>query len=428
MKLPVLIMCPDNAGSLAATRLFGRAGVPVTVASSGPLAASRWSCFADKLWHFKLGRREDQIVHRMKQFANSNGKHVLLASSDELTWLFARYYDLLSEKFLVYSPAISVIDRVLNKGKLRDACETAGIPTLKTWCPQNYAELLAVRHYFEYPVLIKPRSHIFDTRHEKGKVVGSEADLLSDFAAYQASERTGKHKPAPQPYPIFQEFVQKAVENVVSISGFIDRSGSRTVLRGSRKVFQRSRPVGLGLAFEAIEVDPWLGKKSIALCRQLGYFGIFEIEFVELNGRWHLIDFNPRFYREMGLDIASGAPLPLLAYVDACGDLAALDEAVEAANRITIVPLGYSDIFTTRIVVAFRLASSLFLEWDAFRWHWRMRGCLIDAFWDWSDPLPWVAHALSELLRGARLTVRAAVWTFRRSVRSIRPTEQELNA
>ena len=106
-----------------------------------------------------------------------------------------------------------------------------------------------------------------------------------------------------------------------------------------------------------------------------------------------------------------------------------LDEAVRAANRAhELMPLGFSDIFTTRIIVGLRLVGSLFSEWDALRWHWKMRGRLVDAFWDWRDPLPWVSHLLSEVLRGARTVLSASASRPRRSTGSPEAATQELEA
>ena len=56
------------------------------------------------------------------------------------------------------------------------------------------------------------------------------------------------------------------------------------------------------------------------LCREVGYFGVFEIEFLRVLDRgWAVIDFNPRFYHQMGFDIARGLPLPIWAYLGASG-------------------------------------------------------------------------------------------------------------
>ena len=46
-----------------------------------------------------------------------------------------------------------------------------------------------------------------------------------------------------------------------------------------------------------------------------------------------LIDFNPRFYSQMGFDIARGLPLPMLVLWAAQGDREQLDAELEKARR-----------------------------------------------------------------------------------------------
>ena len=44
------------------------------------------------------------------------------------------------------------------------------------------------------------------------------------------------------------------------------------------------------------------------LCRGLGYFGAFEVEFLREGERRMVIDFNPRFYGQMAFDVKRGLP------------------------------------------------------------------------------------------------------------------------
>src|SRR5262249_39902961 len=69
------------------------------------------------------------------------------------------------------------------------------------------------------------------------------------------------------------------------------------------------------------------------LCRNTGYFGVFEAELIRSGDRRLLIDFNPRYYNQMGFDIARGLPLPLLVHAAARGDLPRLRALAREAQR-----------------------------------------------------------------------------------------------
>src|SRR6185503_2657993 len=76
-----------------------------------------------------------------------------------------------------------------------------------------------------------------------------------------------------------------------------------------------------------------LTQKLAALCKRLGYFGVFEVEFIQADGKALLIDFNPRFYSQMAFDIARGVPLPYFIYLAACRREEELQRAVAVANE-----------------------------------------------------------------------------------------------
>src|SRR5262249_24663873 len=140
--------------------------------------------------------------------------------------------------------------------------------------------------------------------------------------------------------------------------------------RASRKILQRPAGVGVGVCFEGATVDAELVVKLVALARHVGFFGAFEAEFVG-DGVHKLIDFNPRYYGQMGFDIARGAPLPCMLHVGALGEAASIlakatDAMGEGAPRV------YEDFMTLRLMLASRrIAGTLPAERQA-KWKlWR---------------------------------------------------------
>jgi D-aspartate ligase len=408
-RRPVLMTDLAAAGTLAAVRSLGGAGIPVTVVDFGLLKATRWSRFATEYWACPSVAGKVASFDALKRWADRSSGHVLFATSDETAWLYARYADEIKKTILVYTPSLETVETILDKERLWFACLSVNIPTLPTWFPRDEGEAKALAPDLPYPLLIKPRTHVFRDRRDKGSVVDSHQALQGAYAGFLHRERgKASFENSGQKPPLLQQFVVEAVENVISVSGFIDRSGTRSVIRASRKILQRSRPVGIGLAFEAIDVDPALAEAAIALCKRVGYFGVFEMEFVAFDGVWRLIDFNPRFFHQMGLDIQSGAPLPLFAYFDACGELACLDQAIATCAEMSRTELGFSDTFTVPLTVALRSLVDRATPRDLAAWYWSKRGRLVDATFDWRDPLPALVHAMSELRLGFAALPRVA--------------------
>src|SRR5262249_41353571 len=152
---------------------------------------------------------------------------------------------------------------------------------------------------------------------------------------------------------------------------------------------------------EAAPLDAELAEKIRALCVEVGYFGVFQIECLRVGGRFLLIDMNPRYYHYMAFDIARGMPLPLFAHLAACGDEGALAREVEEARAHSG---NGASAFTYRLqlgelLLAQRLAGTISRE-EATRWRlWcaSHRGHLVDAVLKEGDGMPSLVDAAMHL-------------------------------
>jgi predicted ATP-grasp superfamily ATP-dependent carboligase len=153
-------------------------------------------------------------------------------------------------------------------------------------------------------------------------------------------------------------------------------------------------------------VDGDLTRKLIALCKQVGYFGVFEVEFIEVDDRHLMIDFNPRFYNQLRFDCDRGLSLPLLSYHAALGNEAELERLVAASE-----PNGrrWPEVFTHRlnleILLRAQRLSGVLTRSEARRWRdWleRYRGNICDAAFDADDPLPAALDVLQVVYQCAR--------------------------
>jgi D-aspartate ligase len=142
------------------------------------------------------------------------------------------------------------------------------------------------------------------------------------------------------------------------------------------------------------------------LCETIGYYGIFEVEFVWFDGQWNLIDFNPRMFNQMALDISRGLPLPLLLYLDAIGDREALDAALERAQiKAEHQKAVLFDGFTMRAILTAKTMTLRSTKNERLYWKsWRKRNSShsMDVAVDKSDRMPGIIHAISEIYLGLK--------------------------
>jgi hypothetical protein len=163
---------------------------------------------------------------------------------------------------------------------------------------------------------------------------------------------------------------------------------------------------------------PCLSESVRRLCIELGYFGIFEAEFIRFNNDWALIDFNPRLFSQIAMDVRRGMPLPLLACLGAAGRTSELRDAVTHAQQTEDLPAVFCDSFTMRAILLAKTLS--FRSSPAERTHWRNwkrkhAAHMVDFAFDWRDPMPGLVHALSESylgLKSIRRFLRDTPWTL----------------
>jgi D-aspartate ligase len=406
-RLSVLLASASAGGTIAAARYLGSIGLDVGVVSSSSLGAAAWSRYVSRTYSAPPESAGRQFVDRLIEIGKAEPGQILLPTSDQTAWLYTANAGLLAQYFCMYQPSIESMQRILNKELVADAATRAGLAVLPSWNPRNVDELAALAPTLRYPILIKPRSHIQRIRNDKGIVVHSAHELMQKYQEFVAREEDRPADSSRSPgdsLPLLQQFVRVGKEGVHSITGFVDRTGELFVTRRATKVFLRSRPVGVGVCFESLPPAPALSDAIHRLCLELGFFGIFEVEFLAFEGGWALIDFNPRFFNQMGMDIHRGMPTPLLACLDASQQSAALREAVAKAKTDgeATAPVFY-DRFTLRAILLAQTVTSRISREDRAHWRdWTKRhaGHAIDVAVDRRDPMPGIIHAVSEIYLG----------------------------
>jgi D-aspartate ligase len=416
VRPPILLCDAAFSGTLAAVRSLGRAGVPVVVAGSVPVAPAFLSRYTTR--HFRCPPVTDarQFLDWLLQFGDREGRHVLYPTSDEVVYLLAAHRDALSKRFALYQPDLATMLCVLDKKKLYEAAGEVGLDAPRTWFPESSRDVESAARDAGTPLMIKPRTQAFLQPHHKGEIGPRDPALLREVydrfcleSAY--SEPVVSHMPELM-RPMLQRFYPQAAESIYSVTGFRDATGGQLALLGSVKVLQRPRSIGIGLCFESAPLPEGLFASVSRFLERIGYYGIFELEFVRDGERLLLIDMNPRFYHQLALDVARGLDLPRLAYA------AAIEEPAEVAQLVALAPNGEGAAYSfcngigLRVLVGAQKLFGAMSSEEAARWgEWTRdaRRTLVDSADAADDRAPYVAEVagqLYEFLRHPRSFVR----------------------
>ena len=250
----------------------------------------------------------------------------------------AQNREALSRSFLLYQPSAETIFTLLNKQRLYEQAQVLGIGTPTSYYPQSFAELDALRGELQFPLIVKPKTQIGLNINLKGLVSHNARQLHANVRQFlerirHADELLSYDQSVA--WPIIQQFHPEARTETYSLSGFVTEDAGQMVVRAAKKVLQQPFQVGIGLAFESRQVDPTVIESVRKLCRATGFYGVFEAELIRAPGtnRFLLMDFNPRFYGQMGFDDYREMPLPYFAYLAALGQHAELALQLKQAEQ-----------------------------------------------------------------------------------------------
>lgn len=398
----MVLTMADYYGTLAAARCLGERGVPVWVAGSRFFSPALWSRWATRRFLGPSATDANALVDWLLDLGRREPGHVLYPTSDDLLWSFAKREDEIRSVFRTYMPNRDAIVALLDKSILYRSWSEMGQSTPRTWFPRTESDLAAIAREARFPLVIKPRSQAAFPSHVKGVYVASADALVPRHREFTTRFRHEEAIARSMPdvdLPMIQEYHSEAADSIYSLSGFVDRTGELCVMRGARKVLQRPRRLGLGICFEDVPVDPDLAEAMRVLLRKHGYYGIFEAELIAVGDEHLLIDLNPRFFGQMQFDIARGCPLPLFAYLGACGRERDLLSAVNEAHfSFFDRGSGHCHSIALSILVGLQRISGRMTEEEATRWRSFMdRESISDMVRDHRDPLPAWIDALTHV-------------------------------
>jgi D-aspartate ligase len=313
-----LLTTGEYYGTLAAARCYGRLNIPVYLAGSTNITQTRWSRYVTEIVEAPAVNDFDAFAEWLVTFGRERPGLFLYSTSDDMSWLLASRRDELGQYYRLYQPPLETIVGLLDKHKLYEGCRDVGIDVPETSFPDSDGAVANIAACAKMPLLIKPRTQMLLTSKAKGRLCREASELSGAYQTFRLENKYRQEIVAYDPnivWPMLQAYHPEAMTETYSLSGFIDETGEVFEVRAARKVFQRPRRLGVGLCFLGQPVNPALRQKIFDLCRRVGYYGAFESEFVPISTGQHLlIDFNPRFYGQMGFEVARGMPLPAFVY------------------------------------------------------------------------------------------------------------------
>jgi D-aspartate ligase len=297
---------------LAAIRSLGRQGLRVIAVDNRPFALGFRSRYAEPRLAPDPLDDEDGFIAALQAIAGETDDVLpLFPTHDEHLNAIARHADVLGERYRFPFPSWEVLERIQSKRHQLETAEAAGVPIPRTFYPGSAEEALAAGEEVGFPLIVKPSANVGFRRSHKRQLFRCESPAELE----RAYELAAPHE------PMVQELIPGSAEEMYTLGSYLDRDGQALGLFSGRKLSQTRGYMGSARAGEAVWVDEVV-EQGLALLRALGFHGISQVEVMRdpRDGRYKLLEVNPRLWQWHSLAAACGVDLPWIAYRDLVGD------------------------------------------------------------------------------------------------------------
>lgn len=287
---------------LAAARALAAASYRVACAASFRHAAALWSraCHKPLVLPDPLSS-VTAFESRLEEVLRAGNYELLIPGTDAALLVVSDGRSRLEGLTMHGLPSPEAVEAALDKRTLLQSAATVGVETPDSLVCRTQDEVVAAGNEFGLPVMVKARSSV--TR-EDDRVVQHRSILVADKKGLGAAIQETR-------LPCLVQRLESE-PRLLSLAGVATEDG---LLAVAASRYLRTWPVHAGAAAfsETIAPPPGLVAAARAVLGQLGWHGIFELEFLETNkNQALLIDLNPRVYGSLALAVAAGVNLPAL--------------------------------------------------------------------------------------------------------------------
>ena len=309
---------------LAFIRSLGHRGVPLRAYASQQRPAGRYSRYVSDFGVAPSALKLGEFHNWLEQAIERDGIDLVAPTSDYVVFAVAEFDRIhgtdLSGGVGGARGAAAVRD-CLFKDRFAQLVDDLGFPSPAWSAPTSVDEAIEAGERFNYPVILKPKSHV-GIGLARGAVARDEAAVRAGFVPYEIVD-PGNESIQSEPdlaLPIMQEMIVRSRTRVVSVTGYIDATGELHGVEYTSKIEQWGGELAVGTLFEAV-VEPEFAADAIQVARRSIGRGMFEFEVLTdlETGEYWAIELNPRGFGQMSLSIARGSDLPALWYTDATG-------------------------------------------------------------------------------------------------------------
>ncbi len=295
-----------NLNGLSIARSLGRHGVPVWVTTPTNIKLASSSRYTLRTLPWPKGGNEAQAGY-LSDLAERHqlDQWVLFPTSDESAALLSKFHTALSRRFRVSTPTWDVLRWAYDKRLTYRLAAEVKVDYPSTVYPAKEADLEDVACAF--PAILKPATHAVINRFTADKAwpVRNREELL---ARYRKAREL-----VPPDLILVQELIPGGGDSQFSYAALCCDGQPIASLTARRT---RQYPIDFGYSSSFVETldIPEIVAPSRRLLGAIRYTGLVEVEYKldARDGRYKLLDINPRLWTWSALGVRAGVDFPYL--------------------------------------------------------------------------------------------------------------------
>ena len=375
-KVGAVIIGGDFQG-LGILRSLASENIPVYLLDH-ELCIARFSRYAKRFIRCPSAREENRFFNFLMDLAGKEELEgwVIYPNDDETVYCLANHKKQLETHYRVPMPSWDVVKFAYDKKLTYQLAENYGIAVPRTFYPRNVDELEELP--LEFPVILKPsiKEPFFSRTKKKAIRADTKEQLTEEFKMALSIIDSSQI--------MVQDLIPGGPDHLFSV-GSLFKGGDFLGRVVARRIRQHPMDFGQATTYaETVDV-PELEEIAKRILGLIDYYGLSEVEFMldPRDGRYKLLEINPRPWGWHTLAIAAGVNLPYMLYQDMTGETAQANgfrKGVKWIRITTDIPTATREILKGNLKISDYVSS--------------LRGRKQFAVLSAKDPLPFIAEML----------------------------------
>ncbi len=307
----VLVLDGEARAALAVVRSLGRLGLELAVASDDPLAIAQRSRYASRrLACPSPASRPAEFQDWLERAVQDWQPHMVLPLTDVSLGLALARAPALRERTVLPAVDAAAFARVSDKGALLEAAEDLGIATPATLrLPPRRERTESQRRLvrdFAYPAVLK--ANVTQSERDGGFV---RPPVAYPESADEAQRLLDGDSGLGEPAVLLQQRIVGPGTGVFALCA----DGRAVAWFAHRRILEKPPSGGVSVLSEGLPLERAPLAEARKLLEHFRWQGMAMVEFKRhRDGRYYLMEINPRFWGSLQLAVDSGRDFPALLY------------------------------------------------------------------------------------------------------------------